>query len=77
MDFLNYISAMGVENLAEKLETTTPTIYQWKSFQTAPRPMMAYKLIALSGGLLDFNAIYSPYVNAKIQEQNPNQTKLL
>lgn len=76
MDFIIYIDKMGVDKLAEKLNTTAPSVYQWKQLLTAPRPMMAYAIIELSGGLLDFNDIYSPYVNNKLASENPNQIKL-
>jgi len=77
MDFIIYIEKMGVEALAEKLGTTPPSVYQWKTLQTAPRPVMAFKIIQLSGGLLDFNDIYKPYVDSKTQAENPNQSKLI
>jgi len=77
MNFLTYIEKMGVDKLAEKLNTSAPSVYQWKALQTTPRPVMAFKIIQLSGGLLDFNDIYKPYVDSKTQAENPNQLKLI
>lgn len=77
MDFLTYIDKMGVDKLADKLGTSSPSVYQWKTLQTAPRPVMAFKIIQLTEGLLDFNDIYTPYVRGKIQAVDPKQGRLI
>ena len=75
MDFLIWIDKMGVTEVAELLGITKPSIYQWRTVSTAPSPIMAYRIIELSNGLLDFNDIYRPYVMSKLQAEDPNQTK--
>lgn len=77
MDFITYIDKMGIDKLANRIDVTSASVYQWKHLLTAPRPIIAHKIITISNGLLDFNDIYKPYVLRKLEVENPNQTSFL
>lgn len=62
MTFPQFIDQIGAPRLAEILGMSEAIIYRWRSLGSAPRPDIAFKVISLSHGVLDYNKIYGPFV---------------
>jgi DNA-binding XRE family transcriptional regulator len=67
MTFQQYIEAIGMQKLAETLGITRQNVHHWHICKQAPRPEMAYRLIALSNGLLSWEKIYQPYIEESLK----------
>jgi hypothetical protein len=57
-----FIDQVGASKLSRMLGTTEASVNTWRRLKSAPRPLVAYELIALSHGALDWGAIYEPFV---------------
>lgn len=70
-----FVKAYGQVKLANDLGVTRQAAYLWEKGQNFPTPLLAYKIIKLSNGLVDFNSIYLPFmevaedVNKSINEE--------
>ena len=76
MNLSEYIERVGVKRIAEKLNVSAVTVYDWKNLVNAPSPENAFVLIEFSNGILDWEAIYKPIAIARIQVKNPGQGRL-
>ena len=76
MTFIEWTDQVGVAKVAKLCNVSTDAVYQWRRCETSPKVMVAYQLIEASLGVLDWDAIYMPYVNARINHNDPKQTKL-
>ena len=76
MDLIEWIDLIGKKKVAELLGVTRENIYQWINGQTSPKVMTAHKIVSLSCGVVDWEGIYRPYVQARLQESDKNQLKL-
>ena len=56
-----YIRKITPKRLAKELGVHEQTVYTWLQLRRAPSPVMAWKIIGLSMGLLDWEGIYEPY----------------
>lgn len=76
MEFEQWINQVGPTKVAALVDVSMDTVYQWRRGETSPKVMTAHKLIELSHGVLSWEIIYTHYVNIRLAESNPNQTKL-
>lgn len=56
-----FVEAYGQGRLAEALGISRQAIYHWQLGNNVPNVLLAYRIIKLSNGLVDFNSIYLPY----------------
>jgi DNA-binding XRE family transcriptional regulator len=74
LQLTNFIDAYGLVKLANDLGITRQAVMHWHVGTHAPTPIIAYKIIQLSNGLVDFNSIYLPFVElASDVNKNLNQ----
>lgn len=73
MRLKDYINDYGQKKMAAKLDVDVSTVYRWEYLETAPVPEVAYKIVQLTHGLVDWNDIYQPYFDNKFLNQNENQ----
>lgn len=66
LQLVNFIDAYGLVKLANDLEVTRQAVMHWHKGLHVPNPILAYKIIQLSNGLVDFNSIYSSYAEANV-----------
>lgn len=64
-----FIEHKGVNQVARDAGVESTTVSHWKSFRSAPRPHVAYKLIQMTSGLLTWEGIYMPYLNHNNEDQ--------
>jgi DNA-binding XRE family transcriptional regulator len=57
-----FVNAYGQVKLANDLGVSRQAAYLWEKGQNFPTPPLAYKIIKLSNGLVDFNSIYLPFM---------------
>jgi hypothetical protein len=67
MTFQEYIDTVGVQKLADTLNMTRQHVHNWRELKNSPRPEVAYRMIAMSGGILNWEKIYQPYVEASLK----------
>lgn len=67
VDLPDWIKARGVEAVAELLGEEPRTVRSWLYLKRSPRIGPACKIVARSGGLVDFNGIYMPFFRLRQQ----------
>jgi len=63
----DYIKQTGQTELAVLLRTSRQRIHTWAILKSPPKIEMAFKLIAVSKGKLDFDSIYMPFLKKKFK----------
>lgn len=64
-----FITQIGANELAMRLNVSKQTVSFWFTFRTAPKPTTAAQIIELSYGLVTWESIYKPYVNMNTGEK--------
>lgn len=59
----DYIEHKGAAEVAREVGVDDVAVHYWKTFQRAPRPHTAHKLIQITNGLLTWEGIYQPFVD--------------
>lgn len=56
-----YIEIKGAQKIADQLEVTRQTVYNWRNLVAFPPPEKMHQLIKFADGMLDFESICKPY----------------
>lgn len=67
MTFQEYIDNIGIQKLADTLGMTRQNIHNWRELKQSPRPEVAYRIIVMSSGLMNWEKIYQPYVEETLK----------
>lgn len=67
MTFQQFIDGVGVRKLAMMCNVTETAVYKWRNLDGTPRPETAFFIILQSNNILDWEKIYFPYVQKRLQ----------
>jgi len=76
MTLQEFIDQTGQPIIAEKLKVTTQTVSNWRTYKVAPPPLEAFKLIEFSHGVLSWEKIYDPFIEAYLKRHNIKREKV-
>jgi hypothetical protein len=64
-----YIGHKGVNQVAREVGVEGTAVSRWFNLKAAPRPHLAHLLIQMTNGLLTWEGIYQPFVDANNEDQ--------
>lgn len=77
MELAKFIEQIGMSRLAEILEVSATAVASWRDLESAPRPVTALQMIAVSQGALTWQTIYEPFARKILKGKSmkvPNPT---
>ena len=70
----DFIEKLGSKKIQHTLSVSRQNVDAWRDMVSAPTPVRAMELIAISSGLLTWQSIYEPYVKQKMKGQKKRFT---
>lgn len=64
-----YIEHKGVNQVAREVGVEGAAVSKWFNLKGTPRPHLAHLLIRMTNGLLSWEGIYQPFVDANNEDQ--------